>query len=632
MGKSGKQWQQDKAKYPDYSWPYWSGPWRQSSEEWGWHPQEPSAHFPSYDRMKGSGKMKGGKGSADYLGDDPESQLVKTVQENINAARKAEQRVRALIATRNQKIEMWRQYLDGMKKAYLKELQRHQRDVDKIDGDLEGALAVQEDARKSLRNVFREGIEGPREMRAGKEDGWRQMTEQWTHESEQAHDSEGVLHRALHSVGIDKDKLLAAAQKPLSPSQMPSYDASGFGLDARLLSPGKYRGLDLRTPTTTPTRSRPTAGRQRQAVKPPTVPRVKTESPGPRLGTKLEQAREGSQGRRGPGDEALWKVLEDRTAWPLTLGRAAGEDRHQRRRGDERGFPGCVTGRPGPFGLVEVEWAHASARLEPSSGLQWRQWSEAQSTCMSEPSLGNPEIVGPIRHMADLPRSVRSLQLFLGLSRCPYKFCSCLGYLPLELSVWSSSELSVDVCTVPLGCTIHVVTHASSRHLPSCAVSFPRSEHRCIMTVRYQPPFVLAPEHQWHSSQERHFCASALVLQVVAIHLQHAIAPLYGCIMPFEYKVSIPCTGAMPGLGDHLPLRCMQVGTPGGTVSYQPTRTFSQQGDRVMRPRQGHGLPVGAFQLLPCRIAPSCRGACRLRPRPPPTCRACDQHFRDIGF
>ena len=260
--------------------------------------------------MKGSGKMKGGKNAADYLGDDPESQLVKTVQENINTARKAEQRVRALIATRNQKIEMWRQYLDGMKKAYLKELQRHQRDVEKIDGDLEGALVVQEDARKSLRNVFRERIDGPQETQTGRDDGWRQMTEQWTHENEQAHDSEGVLHRALHSVGIDKDKLLAAVRKPLSPSQMPPYDASGFGLDAKLLSPTQCRGLDLSTPTTTPTRSRPTAGRPRQAVKPPTVPKVKTESPGPRLGTKLEQARVAAKADEGQALKPFGKTLK----------------------------------------------------------------------------------------------------------------------------------------------------------------------------------------------------------------------------------------------------------------------------------------------------------------------------------
>ena len=199
--------------------------------------------------------------------------------------------------------------------------------------------------------------------------------------------------------------------------------------------------------------------------------------------------------------------------------------------------------------------------------------------------------------MADLPWSVHLLQMFLGLSWCPYKFGSCLDYLPLELCTWSSSELSVEACTVPLGCTIHVVAHASPRYLPLCAVNSARLQLRFAASFRSLPFSRLAPGHRQHSLPGRHFCASVQVLQMVATHPQHAIAPLYGCNVPFECKVSIPSKGAMPALAGHPPPRCKQVGIPGSTAPQQPGRAPLQQGDRVLRSREDHSFPVARFSL-----------------------------------
>ena len=303
MGKTGKPWKKaDDNGYGDYSWQYWSGSWPQPPSHWGWEPEQSPQRaliFPAYDQVKGGGKSSKTKGQdwRDTEG-DPEAYLVNTIQDNINKARRAEQKVRALIATRNKKAEMWKRYVDSMKASYLQELQRHQRDVTKVETELETALAQQEEARKILRSTFNFDKD-PRQMeRAAQETAWQEMTGQWRQEREQAEDANAVVKRAMEACGVDRDKLLQAVTRAASPrgATRAAYapppglfpDPWAAASPSMTAPPGAEA---VKTPTTTPTRAKSNSAK-RQPIKPAVVPPVKKSPQEAALKTKLDHVRE----------------------------------------------------------------------------------------------------------------------------------------------------------------------------------------------------------------------------------------------------------------------------------------------------------------------------------------------------
>ena len=280
--------------------------------------------FPAYDQMKGGGKGSKSKGKDEFdMNDDPESYLVNTLQDNINKARRAEQKVRALIATHNKKAEMWRQYVDSMKASYMQELQRHQKDVSKVESDLEAALAMQEEARRVLRSTISLEQDPRRAARAAQEEAWQEMTGQWRQEREHSEDANAVLQRALAACGLDREKFLQAVNSASSPSsaQRASYGPPpGFPADPWANSPSMPtmpappKQEAAKTPTATPTRTRQPNSADRKPVKPVVVPPMQKPKPGGGHQGETRESQGASPPRRERSTQAAWESQADQAA------------------------------------------------------------------------------------------------------------------------------------------------------------------------------------------------------------------------------------------------------------------------------------------------------------------------------
>ena len=208
MGKQNKQWGGGYSYVPytqdAYSqattWQYWDGAWKGKDTRKG-AGRNP---FPAYDdkaRAQQLAKEERAAGnrptSSMSLYEDPGSAMTHDLQECINAARRAEQKVRSLTATRKQKQALWTKWLDDMRNSYLREQQRHQRDMDRLSQELEMALKAQEAARAGCRAV------AIGEMTAGGEAvdedtaGWDEMLADWKAERANSEGPDAVLRRAL---------------------------------------------------------------------------------------------------------------------------------------------------------------------------------------------------------------------------------------------------------------------------------------------------------------------------------------------------------------------------------------------------------------------------------------------------
>ena len=291
MVKGDKKWQygKDNEGRDSKPWRLWRGPWQQDAPRWGWESHHEQAMFPAYDRTPLPSRQRGEAvhSSKQEEARDPEALLVRTLQDNLNAARKAEQKVRSLIATRNQKTEMWKAWLDKMRKSYLQELDRHEKDIARLDGELEAALAHQEAARLKLRNVAL-AEHAPKEETT-EPDGWQQLRAAWEQEKAQSEDSAAVLQRALQAVGVDPNLLRMATRRtpPTSPRPYVAPTGGELGVPFRS-SPGNLGRTESRTPTRARTPQGPRAPVKPYQVAPP----VKTAGPQDHLRDKLEKARE----------------------------------------------------------------------------------------------------------------------------------------------------------------------------------------------------------------------------------------------------------------------------------------------------------------------------------------------------
>ncbi|CAE7840609.1 CYTB5-A [Symbiodinium sp. CCMP2592] len=219
MGKNGRaKWGQGYDDYSAYSqpsrssekkWQLWEGAW---SPQWRgqqgkWEDPKPAA-FPAYDdksraiQLKDQGQPRGGQSSttAQTKADDPGAAVTQGLQDCINVTRKAEQRVRSLTATRQQKQKLWTAYVEDMKKTWLRECARHQKDMDRLTNDLNAALEAQEQARANCRAVVLREEHGPTqaaEQETEEDQAWDAMIEEWKAEQAERDTAGAVLQRAL---------------------------------------------------------------------------------------------------------------------------------------------------------------------------------------------------------------------------------------------------------------------------------------------------------------------------------------------------------------------------------------------------------------------------------------------------
>ena len=144
------------------------------------------------------------------------------IQTSLNAARKAEMRVATLERNLKDKKAQWVAYQEEMKEAWIKENQRHERDVARMQEELEGALKLQDTAREDLRGVHYAAVHGrpQAQVETGTGTAWDAMMEEWRQTSA-AGTPEEVFRRALAAGG---------GAPSTGPPVMPSFGPPpGFG-------------------------------------------------------------------------------------------------------------------------------------------------------------------------------------------------------------------------------------------------------------------------------------------------------------------------------------------------------------------------------------------------------------------
>ena len=199
MGRGGRgQASWDESWAEPRSVQYWRGAWPRKTAD----PAHEAA-FPRYDAtalaparsQKGKGKYQD---STEYGDGQPEDMLVPDMQELLNNARKAEQRVRQLARQKDAKAAQWKAYLAKLKKAYLEEHHRHTRDLQRITEDYAKAMTAQDAARAEIRNMACMLAGGhPLPAHPAREEGnWDAMLEHM-HSEQHLDAPRAVLERAM---------------------------------------------------------------------------------------------------------------------------------------------------------------------------------------------------------------------------------------------------------------------------------------------------------------------------------------------------------------------------------------------------------------------------------------------------
>ncbi|CAE7480632.1 unnamed protein product, partial [Symbiodinium sp. CCMP2456] len=180
--------------------------------------------------------------------------LVQDVQEMINLTRRTEQRVRGLQGTVKHKQALWAKYVEDMKHSFIQQFSRHQRDMEKLQADLDAALSAQEESRAHLRMA---ALGEQDERRPGNHEAeWNAMVERWRAEQREEETSDAVLRRALAaSVGTGSappatPPRRVTAAPAMTPPAFPSGRREGATPPGLSLPPDPYQVSPSRPLTT----------------------------------------------------------------------------------------------------------------------------------------------------------------------------------------------------------------------------------------------------------------------------------------------------------------------------------------------------------------------------------------------
>ena len=163
-GSMGKQWRDGKGKYSQAQSPvqYWQGAWKsrqwqqQGTAPWRTGQEDPAWHWPTSSASSGAQQV-----FPRYDSKDPqlvvvtekkseEPGIVQTMQRAVTSARKAETRRRKLQADLEAKRRCWAGFQQELKTTFLKEQQRFQTDVLKLQEDIKEALLQEDTAKRQL--------------------------------------------------------------------------------------------------------------------------------------------------------------------------------------------------------------------------------------------------------------------------------------------------------------------------------------------------------------------------------------------------------------------------------------------------------------------------------------------------
>ncbi|CAE7890796.1 unnamed protein product [Symbiodinium microadriaticum] len=160
---------------------YWRG-------AWSWRSPKEESQFPAYDQ--------------DRLGahwqdkDERPAPLTfsNLLQQRLNLTRKAEQKVVSVGRTIEERKAQWKAYEAKMKRAFLKEQQRCQQEIERLNVELAKALEAQEQARADLVAVH-SNFQEPAPVNAG-EQLWNATLAGWRADGPDM-EAEALLQRAL---------------------------------------------------------------------------------------------------------------------------------------------------------------------------------------------------------------------------------------------------------------------------------------------------------------------------------------------------------------------------------------------------------------------------------------------------
>ena len=202
QGGRGKGKQRDQGQDSGY-WSYWPG----SQQAWNKQKQknqQAQQSFPHYDSREIAQNTQAGdvlilevKNAA--TGSD--ATLVRDLQQLVNQARKAEQRLKKLHGDRKRKELQWVQYEKDIKESFLQEKQRHQDTLHTLDEEIEKAARAQDEARARVRIAASGEVpRPPMDQQAATPDPWSEQVALWEMDQQACDSSFGeILQRAMQS-------------------------------------------------------------------------------------------------------------------------------------------------------------------------------------------------------------------------------------------------------------------------------------------------------------------------------------------------------------------------------------------------------------------------------------------------
>ncbi|CAE7446249.1 unnamed protein product [Symbiodinium sp. CCMP2592] len=237
MGRGGKGQGRSSGGQQDYGgYRLWKGayspsqrPWRNNQADESWH-GKPA--FPSYTAMPRPPPKETHTHVAMPELHTPGS-MVHDLQELLNGARRAEQKVARIVQARDREQAQYQEFQKQMKESFLKEKQRFAKSEARYEKDIADAVDEQNRARLLVRSAYL-GIEtipverapGGKLTRAEEDLAWDQAREAW--EKDEGSTMDGVLKRAMEpgpSFG-DRDAVGDTGMRPDLRSMVNSVDTA----------------------------------------------------------------------------------------------------------------------------------------------------------------------------------------------------------------------------------------------------------------------------------------------------------------------------------------------------------------------------------------------------------------------
>ena len=196
MGRGGKHkppWKPEEASQP--SWQLWRGSRSPQLRQDGrpWRSAATAPVFPTYNAMPQQPREHRASNVPPAISSFGRA---KGLQPLLNAARKAEDKLRRLVTAKEVAAEQWVAFQQGLKDAFFKEQARYNRDGARLEKEIEDATREQHQSYRDIQQAFaRGGVPEPSEDNVEAEETWRRMRTQW--EQEDGSSMEQLIQRAV---------------------------------------------------------------------------------------------------------------------------------------------------------------------------------------------------------------------------------------------------------------------------------------------------------------------------------------------------------------------------------------------------------------------------------------------------